>query len=990
MVSAAAVRKTVSVVFCDLAGSTAVGEQLDPEALRVLLSGWYEAMRGPVERHGGTVEKFIGDAVMAVFGVPHVHEDDALRAVRAAVEMRDAAAALGEGLTVRIGVNTGEVVTGDAATTLVTGDAVNTAKRLEQAAPDGEILIGEGTRRLVENAVELEPVAPVQARGKRQPVPAFRVVATIPGAPAFARRLDARLVGRRVELALLRGELERARHERSLRLVTVLGAAGIGKSRLASELLAEASGQATILTGRCPPYGEGITFLPLHDLVRAAGGEASLRAALAEEPDAAMIVERLSDERLRFLSGTEPLSSEEAFWAVRRVFQALARERPLVVCLEDVHWAAPTFLDLLEYLAGWSRDAPILLLCLARPELLDVRPRWAGRLIDLEALDDTEAAALLDELTAEWPLPGRARLQAVEAAEGNPLFLEQLVAMLSDDEETTTLPPTIHALLAARLDRLPPDDRGVLGRAAVAGREFRRDAVVELSPDAERPHVGSVLLRLVREQLVAPQPSELAGDDEFRFRHALIRDAAYAELPKASRAGLHERFAAWLEGTDAESELVAYHLERAWLCRRELGVTGPETAALAERAGALLAACGDHAFARGDMPAARSLLTRAAALTDGLSPDIRRRLSLALWSTGETEEAVRVLDEVVRDAERIGDARTLWLARIEAVVRQSVSDPGFRVDEIVTTCERAIAVFAELGDEAALARAWLWTAYAHRIVGRLAAGSRAAEIGVRHAAAGAAPEERARLEDELCTALLDGPADVEQGLERCEELLAGNRDSALEEANVLSAVAGLRALKGDFDGARDALDRAAELFGELGLQFALAGLRKISGDVEVLAGDLDAAEEELRAGLELISAIGTRAIFAASLAHVLLSQGREDEARGLVGDAEEVAGPYYAAQVLWRSAKARLLSADGSDAEATALAREAVGLAGETDALVLRGQALIALSQVAASAGDHEASAAAAAEALELYRRKGGAAAERWAALQAPRLRQRL
>src|SRR4051794_35293822 len=340
-------------------------------------------MKGIVERHGGTVEKFVGDAVMAVFGVPQAHEDDALRAVRAALEMQLAVARMEGELAIRIGINTGEVVTGDEQTTLVSGDAVNVAKRLEEAAPSGQILVGAATRALVENAIELEPVAPVAAKGKRLPVDAWRVVAAIAGAAAVPRRLDAPLVGRHREVAFLREELAAAERDRTCRLVTVLGAAGVGKSRLAAEL-------ESALTARCLPYGDGISLLPLDDLMRAAGGHDAVLARVRDEPDGDLIVSRLCDGR----------THEELQWAGRRLFEVLARERPLVVCVEDVHWAQPAFLDLLEYIAGWTRDAPVLLVCLARPELLELRPHWPGVLLTLEPLAEAEAEQLVAALAA--------------------------------------------------------------------------------------------------------------------------------------------------------------------------------------------------------------------------------------------------------------------------------------------------------------------------------------------------------------------------------------------------------------------------------------------------------------------------------------------------------------------------------------------------------------------------------------------------------------
>ncbi|HJX49158.1 MAG TPA: adenylate/guanylate cyclase domain-containing protein, partial [Gaiellaceae bacterium] len=615
----AAARRTVTVLFCDLAGSTELGERLDPESLRALLQRWYEAMRTAVESHGGQVEKFIGDAVMAVFGVPQVHEDDALRAVRSAVEMRDAlgllnTALLAEGrpgLRIRIGINTGEVVTGDGTTTLVTGDAVNTAKRLEEAAASDEILIGATTRRLVANAAELEPAEPVAAKGKRDPIEAWRVLETIAGAAPFARRLDAPLVGRSSELAFLRTALDGAVSEQACRLVTIFGVAGIGKSRLAAELLAEVSDHAAVLSARCLPYGNGISFLPLAELVRSAGGDEAIRLAVEAEPDGALIVERVCGT---VDSGSTTASSEETFWAIRRLFEALAREQPVVVCLEDVHWAEPTFLDLIEYVAGWSRDSPIMLLCIARPDLLDERPRWGGSSLTLEPLTEAESSALLEELATEWPLSPEAQAEIVVAAEGNPLYVEQMVAMFAEAGHATfAIPPTIQALLGARLDRLEPLERSVLERAAVAGREFWRGAVSALSPENERSAVGTTLLSLVRKELVRPEPSAVVGDDGFRFRHALIRDAAYAEIPKRLRADLHEQFATWLADAAAEDELVGYHLEQASRCRADLGDPDPATA---ERAAGLLAAAGQRAFERDDMPAARNLIERALALSD--------------------------------------------------------------------------------------------------------------------------------------------------------------------------------------------------------------------------------------------------------------------------------------------------------------------------------------------------------------------------------------
>ena len=470
MASAAAVmRKTVTVLFCDLADSTQLGERLDPETLRTVMSRWYDAMRVPIERAGGTVEKFVGDAVMAVFGVPAAHEDDAFRAVRAAEQMRDAASALE--LHVRIGVNTGEVVTGDGTTTLVTGDAVNTAKRLEEAATPGDILIGAATRRLVAHATELEAVGSVPAKGKRAPVEAWRVLRTIAGASAFPRRLDAPLVGRTRELSMLETELAATADERTCRLVTVSGPAGVGKSRLAQAFLERAG--ANVLTARCVPYGDGITFLPLREL-------------LGEIVDG---------------------SNDEIFWDVRTQLEARAQAGPLVVCVEDVHWAQPAFLDLLEYVHGWARSVPILLLCLARPELYDVRPRWPGVAVALEPLTREESTALLDELEVARPIARSTHRRrgggepAVPRADGGDARRRRSREDAADD------PRVAHGA--------PRPARAVRAVGARTSRRRRKGLLARCGrralPGDERDEVAATLFALTRRELVRPEHVGLRG-----------------------------------------------------------------------------------------------------------------------------------------------------------------------------------------------------------------------------------------------------------------------------------------------------------------------------------------------------------------------------------------------------------------------------------------------------------------------------------------------
>ncbi len=436
-------RKVVTAVFCDVTGSTALGEELDPEVLRGVLNRYFEEIRATIERHGGTVEKFIGDAVMAVFGIPQVHEDDALRAVRAASEIRERLPAIAQevGVTLRFrtGINTGPVLMGEGEN-LAIGDAVNVAARLEQAAAPGEIVLGADTLRLVRDAVEVEVLEPLALKGKSEPVPAFRLSALDPSAPGVARHLDAPLVGRERELRLLQEAWERVVGESGCHLFTLLGAAGVGKSRLIAEVLAGIEGQATILRGRCLPYGEGITFWPLIEALAPVGGQA--------QP----VFERLA--------GGGAAVPQELFWDVRRLLESLAAQRPLVLYVDDLQWAESMLLDLLDHVADLSRGKPILLLCAARPELLEDRAGWGGGKLNatsvlLEPLAADAAASLLERLGDGLDPQARARI--VRASEGNPLFLEEMVSLALEHGTVNS----------------PADDPGAALSAARAPRDWR-------------------------------------------------------------------------------------------------------------------------------------------------------------------------------------------------------------------------------------------------------------------------------------------------------------------------------------------------------------------------------------------------------------------------------------------------------------------------------------------------------------------------------------
>ncbi len=627
-------RKTVTVLFCDATSSTSLGETMDPESLRNLMTRYFDVMREVIEFHGGVIEKFIGDAVMAVFGVPSIHEDDALRACRAAVEIRDRLAVLDtairadRGATIewRMGLNTGEVVAGDASTRqrIVTGDAVNVAARLEAAAAPGEILMGADTYALVRGAVSAEPVEPLALKGKAQPVPAWRLSSVTDTTGRHARPLEAPLVGRRRPLHLLEDAFREAVEERICHLFTVLGVAGVGKSRLVEEFIASQGDQACVAAGRCLAYGHGITYWPVAEALRHGMGTAEDDAA---ETAAARLQDVLKDEpeadRIASIVGgllgvqDSPPAPDEIFWAIRKTFEALARHQPLILVFDDVHWGEPTFLDLVEHMADWTRDAPILLIVMARAELLEKRPAWGGgkrwaTTMSLEALSEGESQELLGSLLGHTELPAELKRQVGQAAEGNPLFVEELLGKLIDDGflvttadgwvptgdvRELTIPPTIQALLAARLDGLNGEERTVIERAAVEGKVFHRGAVMEMAPEPMRPQVRDRLASLIRMELVRPEQASFSGEEAYRFRHLLIRDAAYQALAKQTRSELHERFAAWLERVAGDrlaeyEEIVAYHLEQAYRYRAELGPPDAHAQEIAIRAGTLLADAG--------------------------------------------------------------------------------------------------------------------------------------------------------------------------------------------------------------------------------------------------------------------------------------------------------------------------------------------------------------------------------------------------------------
>jgi class 3 adenylate cyclase/tetratricopeptide (TPR) repeat protein len=936
-------RKVVTVLFCDVVGSTALGETVDPEALQGLLARYFERMKAIVESHDGSVEKFIGDAVMAVFGVPQVHEDDALRACRAAVEMRDALPELG--VQGRIGVNTGEVVTGTEER-LATGDAVNVAARLQQAAAPDQILIGEATLELVRGAVEIGPVELLELKGKAEPVAAHRLVSA---RAAPERSHESRFVGREAELRSIQEAWEGAATGQC-EIVTVVGDPGIGKSRLVAEALATLDVRA--VRGRCLPYGEGITYWPVVEVIKQLG-------AVPSDVSAAGSIRALLGE------AEEGTSAEEIGWAFRKL---LEEQAPLVVVFDDIQWGEQTFLDLVEGIALLSAGWPILIVCMARPELLTSRGDWPVTL----RVGPLPAAAV-DELIA--PLPSELRERISRAAGGNPLFLTEMVTMARETHDVD-VPPTLRALLAARLDQLEPAERTVLEHGAVEGELFHRGAVQALTP--EEIQVTPRLALLTRKDLIRPDQAQLPGDDGFRFRHLLIRDAAYEALPKASRVELHRRFAEWLEQRGADlvefDEILGYHFEQAHVYAAELGLAD-ESIELAAHAAAHLRAAGERAAGRGDAAAAVKLLERASNLIPKEDPaqrTVRVELAFALVDRGELRSARSMYVEIVDDASAAGDEVAEWRARVGLVAAELWLGeldivPG---RELV---RKAIPILERHADDLGLARAWLVIGLADFWQGKSGESDDAFARGV----ACARRAHSSRDEGEILIWYLIsgwyGPTPAHAALARCRDVLE-QTSSRRVEAVALTEQAALLALSGRFDEARQSWEEGLTVLEELGLPIFAAGMSQERFDIELLAGDLPAAEAVLRKACKVLEDLGEKGFLStrsACLGLCVALQDRPAEVEAFLELAERTMTDDALDVInLTHRARAAALMSQGSLSEAERHARQALAAIADWDMPNDKGNTLVQLADILVASGRPDEASAAYAEALKLYEQK--------------------
>jgi class 3 adenylate cyclase/ketosteroid isomerase-like protein/predicted ester cyclase len=1008
--------KVVSVVFSDLVGSTALQEALDAESVRRVMTRFYDAMRAVVKRHDGAIQKFIGDAVVVVFGAPVGREDDALRAVRCAAAMVGELARLndelepvwGVRLQVRTGVNTGELVVNQEG--IFVGDTMNTAARLEQAAGAGEVMVGEGTWRLVRHKVELEELAPLDLKGKSQPVRVWRLVSAEPGLIGALARAEVPLVGRRSELERLGAAFAGAQATCSCRLVTVIGSPGLGKSRLAREFADTLGDDVTVLVGHCEPSGEGVTFLPIAEVMRdaAAIGEADaadivaakLSALVSDDPDCERIVARTA----ALLGAGESASPEETFWSVRRLLESLAHRGPLVVVLDDVHWAQPMLLDLVEHLIEWVRGVPILILALARPELREAREaltaagRRASDVIELEPLAPAESRQLVEGvLGGPVELPAQLLERILHRTEGNPLFLGELLRMLIDDgsltregemwtavggEDAVQVPPTIQALLTARIERLRPDERAVVERASVIGKQFYRGAVAELVAPPVRLDIDGHLETLRRKDMVEPEGTYWIDEPVYRFHHVLIRDAAYHLLLKEARAELHEKFADWLQLKAGElvgehEEVIAYHLEQAHEYRRQLGPLDERGRALGARAAALLTSTGRRALAREDLAAAANLLSRALG-RGGDEAAVLWDLAEAQLSAGDTSAAAVTVDRL-RDLTTEGvQAR----AEVLSVQLEILTGTGEPADALARATE-ATAELAAAGEHAGEAKGHHVLAQARAQLGQVAA----VEAELDHALLAARrADDRRRITAVLAAApraALWGPSPVVRASGRCLDvvrILRMTPGNGHVEAVALRCQAVLEAMRGRPEAAREILDAGRTTLEELGLTLELHELALHAGIVELLAVDAGAAETLLRGAREGFASLGVAvgaAQAAALLARALVEQGRDSEAIAETEFAEEWAGGDLKTTITWCGVRAEALARRGSVNEALAVARRAVALAEPTDALADKADADMALARVLFAAGRIDEARRTAWAAHDLYTAKDHAVGAR-------------
>jgi class 3 adenylate cyclase/tetratricopeptide (TPR) repeat protein len=990
------VRKVVTVVFVDIADSTALGERLDPERLRIVMGSYFAAAKDVIERHGGTVEKFIGDAVMAVFGIPTLHEDDALRAVRAANELGPALATLNEKLTerfgvqiaIRVGVNTGQVMAEDSIDghNFVTGDAVNVAARLQQVAPPDAVVLGPQTYSLVQHAVDAEQLDPLELKGKSENVDAYRLVDVKQGAESHIRRGQSALVGRQRQLRQLAQAFEAATEDGSCQLFTVLGTPGVGKSRLIEEFLNSVKDDATVTLGRCLPYGDGITLWPIAQAIRGLAG-------VAESDFADSAVEVLNqltvgqsdvlapgfgdDERdvagIRSVLGlgTDAPSTDSIPVAIRHLFEHVARKRPLVLVFDDIHWAEAAFLDIIEHLTDWSR-APVLLICMARPDLLDTRPGWGGGKLNaavalLEPLNQDQSRELLTNLTQDV-VSDETRDRILSASEGNPLFVEEMAAMLleggssANGADEVAIPASLQLLLAARLDQLALPERRAMARASVVGKAFERSAVAALTPDVDQDEIPTHLRGLARRDLIRIDPMD---EDAYMFRHMLIRDAAYDSLPKQERAELHERFASWLESEVASlasgfEEIVGYHLEQAYQFGAELGSDRPD---LAQRASDLLGRAGERARRRRDLTAAASLLLRAGQLRPGRDRDkciLLLGSASCLARSGHFDE----MDEIIAAALAIADENDdeLVRARADVIAIMTIRSDRLPIEESIAQLKRGIEVLERESDAKGLAEAWDEVASQNNYLGRHAEMMAAETNAIHFAREAADPVLELEIQvNQLLYGLwgLTTTSELEKGLEEMWPRKDENLSASLQAHQIRACCFSFR---GMFEEARADVDAARAVIDEAGSRLWVAFGTTTQVTMVLARFDLEISLDRTREAYEILTELGeagARGSVAGDLADLIIrSQGDLDEALELAREAIVLGGDDDVDALSKGLAVEAEIRALRGDQEALTFAKKAVDVIAATDYLWRAGQIYEQAARVHEALGDGEGAAA--------------------------------
>jgi DNA-binding SARP family transcriptional activator len=957
----------------------------DPElARRLIKRGREEAVR-VIAGRGGRFHRGLGAELVGVFGLETINEDDALRALEAAVELRASIEALQSDAQLHIGVDTGEVVIEEPADDLALfGEPLDGAVALSRSAQDGAVLLSESTRRLAPDAIR---VAPVDAR-------TWRLDGVIPNAPAVLRRHSAPMVGREDEIDAVLAAFRRTTRTRRARMQTVIGEAGLGKSRLAQEFRARVADGATVLVAYCRAYGAGGSLWPLGEAVaELAGG--TTREAIRRLVGDAEEGDRITDLAMAGLGLADPVADTEAVpWAVRRLLATLAERRPLVLIVEDVHAAERDLLEQLQHLVEWLTTVPLFVLCLGRPEFLDTRGEWIGVKaaapdIVLERLEPDAAAELLDHLIGEHDveLP---RDQILGAAEGNPLFIEQIYALRREQPAAErAIPETIYALLAARLSRLSPGQTVVIQHAAVIGRRFLADAVVELVPAGLRASAVQHLRELVHLGLITPDRNPLSGEELLRFEHILIRDESYRTLTKEERGRLHELHANALERRPRASgenldETIGFHLEQAVGYRRELGPLDAEGRELATRAGERLGAAGRRSLARGHSIAATGLLERAVALLaqpEQVRPEILLALGSAQCDLGDWLQAGGTL-RAAFDAAHAAKLRTLEAHAMVALSHQHLfahAEPDLTA--MRRTADTAIAIFAREHDDAGLARAWNHIGVLHWASLDIEGVEDALSRALDHANAIDDAGARGEAYNTYLRAAVVGPCTVAEGIRRCEQVRVNAGDLAATGAVADATQAVFEAMRADLERARTLYQGARARLEEFDLTARLAGLQIYAAMVELIAGDPAVVEQGLAracAKLEAIGESGRLATAVAVLARVRERLGAHEDALRLTQRSEDLSYAYdTASHILWSGTRARLLAHAGELAEAERYARMSVRIARRASAVYLTAGALTDLAQVLEAAGDREGAAVALDEAIALHEAKQNVASAR-------------